>query len=256
MASKGSSLAAIRQPADRAVLERLHLTGIDEVWREIGKDLDGLEPLIDAGVDRAQLIRDLMECAARDADARGESWPRQHFFNLLLTAGALGFAVLLAWAIPRASAVGIALHDLRSGERVSADSLHGADPDQIADRQLTRDVRRGGYVWRGWLAPVPALSDHELQGRNRLSLHLRADDLRLLPRFPARATLAVSFAGQGAPNALLLRDVPVLAAEKTGESATIDAAFTDAELQSILPLLPHAEIHVVARVPAKPPAKP
>jgi hypothetical protein len=256
MRKKGSSLTAIRRPAERAVLRRLHLTSIDDVWREIGKGLDGLDSLVGAGEVRAELIRDLMQCAAGDADAKGESWPRRYFFDLLLAVGALGFAALLAWAIPRASAVGIALHDLRSGEQVSTDSLHGADPDQIADRRLTRNVRRGGYVWKDWLAPVPALNDPELQGRNRLPLHLRADDLRLLPRLPARVTLAVSFAGQGPPSALLFRDVPVLAAEKTGDSATVDAAFTDAELQSILPLLPHAEIRVVARVPAKPPAKP
>jgi hypothetical protein len=82
-----------------------------------------------------------------------------------------------------------------------------------------------------------------------MSLRLHAEDLRLLPPLPARVSLAVSAGGQGPPRALLLRDIPVLAAEKSGDAATLDAAFTEAELQSLLPLLPHAEIRVVRRAP-------
>jgi hypothetical protein len=245
MASQRNSLNAFHHPTDRRVLRRLHLVTLDEVWRAIGKDLDGLDPLVQAGADRSQLIRDLMVSAARDADEKGISLPRRHFLDLALAAAALGLAALLTWAVPRASSVGIALRDLRAGERVSTDSLHGADPDQIADRRLTRDVARGGYVRPEWLAPVPALGDQELRGRLRMSLHLRAEDLRLLPTLPARASLAISAGGQGPPRALLLRDIPILSAEKSGDAATLDAAFTDTELQSLLPLLPHGEIRVV-----------
>jgi hypothetical protein len=190
-----------------------------------------------------------MASAVHDAEEKGVSWQRRHFLDLVLIAAALGLLALLAWAVPRASWVGIALRDLRSGERVATDSLHGADPDQIADRRLTRDVPRGGYVRPEWLAPVPTLSDQELKGRYRMTLHLHAEDLGLLPTLPARASLAVSFGGQGPPRALLLRDVPVLAAEKSGDSAILDAALTDAELQGLLPLLPHGEIRVVRPLP-------
>ena len=241
------SLSAIRHPSDRRALRSLYLNTLDDVWRTAGKDLDGLDPLVAAGADRARLIQDLMASAVHDAKEKGVSWPRRHFLDLMLIAAALGLVALLIWAVPRASSVGIALRDLRKGERVSTDSLHGADLDRIADRRLTRDVPRGGYVRPEWLAPVPALSDQELKGRYRMTLHLHAEDLRLLPTLPARASLAVSAPGQGQqpPRALLLRDVPVLTAEKSGDSATLDAAFTDAELQSLLPLLPHSEIRVV-----------
>ena len=251
MARQRDTLGAIRHAPDRKVLRHLHLHTLQDVWRTIGKDLDGLDPIVQAGADRSHLIADLMASAACDADEKGVSWPRRHFLDLALTAAALGLAALLVWALPRASSVGVALRDLRTGERVSTDSLHGADPDQIADRRLTRDVPRGGYVRPEWLAPVPALKDQELRGRYRMSLRLRAEDLRLLPTLPARASLAVSAGGQGQepPRALLLRDVPVLAAEKSGDSATLDAAFTDTELQSLLPLLSHAEIRVVRPVP-------
>jgi hypothetical protein len=251
MTRQRDTLSAIRHAPDRKVLRHLHLHTLHDVWRAIGKDLDGLDPIVQAGADRPHLIHDLMASAVRDADEKGTSWPRRHFLDLALAAAALGLAALLVWAVPRASSVGIALRDLRTGERVSTDSLHGADPDQIADRRLTRDVPRGGYVRPEWLAPVPALGDQELRGRYRMSLRLRAEDLRLLPTLPARASLAVSAGGQGQepPRALLLRDVPVLAAEKSGDSATLDAALTDSELQSLLPLLPHAEIRVVRPVP-------
>jgi len=221
-----------------------------DVWREIGKDVEhGLDPLIQAGGDRSQLIHDLMASAAHDADEKGVSWPRRHFLDLVLAAAALGLAALLIWAVPRASSAGIALRDLRAGERVSTDSLHGADPDRIADRRLTRDVPRGGYVQPEWLAPVPALGDQELRGRFRMSLHLRTENLRLLPTLPARASLAISAGGQRPPQALLLRDIPILSAEKSGDAATLDAAFTETELQSLLPLLPNAEIRVVRQSP-------
>jgi hypothetical protein len=252
MTSKRDPLRAIRHPMDQNAMRRLHLATLDDVWRAVGKDLDGLDPLTTAGnADRSRLIQDLMASAVHDAEEKGVSWPRRHFLDLMLLAAALGLVALLAWAVPRASSVGIALRDLRKGERVSTDSLHGADPDRIADRRLTRDVPRGGYVRPEWLAPVPALSDQELKGRYRMTLHLHAEDLRLLPTLPARASLAVSAAGQGQqpPRALLLRDVPVLTAEKSGDSATLDAAFTDAELQSLLPLLPHSEIRVVRPLP-------
>ncbi len=223
---------------------------VDAVWKEIGKDVEhGLDPLVQAGADRSQLIRDLMASAARDADEKGASWPRRHFLDLVLAAAALGLAALLTWAVPRASSVGIALRDLRTGERVSTDSLHGADPDRIANRQLTRDVARGGDVRPEWLAPVPSLGDQALRGRLRMSLRLRAEDLRLLPTLPARASLAISAAAQRPPQALLLRDIPILSAEKSGDTATLDAAFTETELQSLLPLLPNAEIRVVRPSP-------
>ncbi|HEV7507999.1 MAG TPA: hypothetical protein VGS07_24155 [Thermoanaerobaculia bacterium] len=249
MARQLDTLDAIRHPPNRKVLRRLHLTTLDDVWREIGKDLDGLDPLVQAGADRSHLIRDLMASAVHDANENGASWPRRHFLDLVLAAVALGLAALLIWAVPRASSVGIALRDLRTGERVSTDSLHGADPDQIADRRLTRDVPRGGYVRPEWLAPVPALGDQALQGRFRMFLHLHAEDLRLLPTLPARATLGISAGGKEPPQALLLHDIPILAAEKSGDTATLDAAFTDTELRSLLPLLPHAEIRVVRPSP-------
>jgi hypothetical protein len=249
MAQKPKTLDAIRNAADRHALRSLHLKTLDDVWRAAGKDLDGLDPLVAAGADRSRLIEDLMASAVHDAAEKGVSWPRRHFLDLVLIAAGLGLAALLIRAVPRASSVGIALRDLRSGERVATDSLHGADPDRIADRRLTEDVPRGGYVRPEQLAPVPALGDQELKGRYRMTLHLRAEDLRLLPTLPARASLAVSFGGQGAPRALLLHDVPVLAAEKSGDSATLDAAFTDAELQGLLPLLPHGEIRVVRPLP-------
>jgi hypothetical protein len=241
---------AIHHPPDQEVLKGLKLVTLDDVWRAIGRDLDGLDPLVKAGASRSNLIHDLMVSAARDAEEKGVSSPRRHFLDLVLAAAALGLACLLPfWVIPRASSVGIALRDLRTGERVSTDSLHGADPDQIADRRLTRDVPQGDYVQPGWLAPVPALGDQELRGRCRISLRLRAEDLRLLPTLPARVSLAVSAWGQGQPRALLLRDIPVLASEKSGDAVTLDAAFTDTELQSLLPLLPRAEIRVVRPVP-------
>jgi len=240
---------AIRQQADQAALRSLGLGTLDDVWRKAGENLDGLDPLVRAGADRGFLIQDLMDSAARDADDKGTSWPRRHFLDLLILAAALGLWALLSWAVPRASSVGIALRDLRAGERVSTDSLHGADPDRIADRRLTRDVPRGGYVRPGWLATVPALADQELRGRYRISLPLSAEDLRLLPALPARATLAVSAVGNLPPRALLLREVPVLTAEKSGDKATLDAALTAAELQSLLPLLPRAEVRVVRPVP-------
>jgi hypothetical protein len=218
--------------------------------REIGKDVEhGLDPLAEPGAKRSRLIRSLMADAAHAADEKGVSWPHRHFLDLVLAAAALGLAALLVWAVPRASSVGIALRDLRTGDRVSTDSLHGADSDRIADRRLTRDVARGGYVRPEWLAPVPALGDQELRGRLRMSLRLRAEDLRLLPTLPARASLAISAGGQGPPRALLLRDIPILAAEKSGDAATLDAAFTETELQSLLPLLPHGEIRVVRPAP-------
>ena len=247
MARQRDTLNAIHPP-NRKVLRHLHLKSLDDVWKEIGKDLDGLDPLVQAGVDRPHLIHDLMASAVHDADEKG-SWPHRHFLDLALAAAALGLVALLIWAVPRASSAGIALRDLRTGERVGKDSLHGADPDQIANRRLTRDVARGGFVRPEWLAPVPALGDQELKGRFRMSLRVRAEDLRLLPTLPARAALAVSFAGQTPLPALLLRDVPVLAAEKSGDASTLDAAFTEAELRSLLPLLPHAEIRVVRPTP-------
>jgi hypothetical protein len=248
MASKRDALKAIHQPADRKVLRKLHLSTLDDIWREIGKDLDGLDPLVQKGVDRSRLIDSLMRSAALEAEEKGASWPRRHFLDLALAAAALGLVALLARAVPLADSAGIALRDLRAGERVSADSLHGADPDQIANRRLTRDVPRGGYVRPGWLESVPALKDEELRGRFRMSLRIRAEDLRLLPTLPARASFAVA-AGQGTPRALLLRGVPVLAAEKAGDNITLDAAFTEAELRDLLPLLPKAEVRVVRPLP-------
>jgi|GEM_PF-2046571 len=248
MARQRDTLNAIHPPNRRA-LRHLHLTSLDDVWKEVGKDLDGLDPLVQAGADRSYLIADLMASAVHDADEKGASWPRRHFLDLVIAAAAIGLTVLLVWAIPRASSVGLALRDLRTGERVSTDSLYGADPDKIADRRLTRDVPRGGYVRSEWLAPVPALGDQELRGRFRMTLRLHAEDLRLLPALPARASLAVSAGGQGPPRGLLLHEIPILAAEKSGDAATLDAAFTESELQSLLPLLPHAEIRVVRRAP-------
>jgi len=249
MARQRDTLNAIHPP-NRKALRHLHLKSLDDVWRKIGQDVEhGLDPLVQAGVDRPHLIHDLMASAAHDADEKGVSWPHRHFLDLALAAAALGLVALLVWAVPRASSAGIALRDLRTGERVSTASLHGADPDQIADRRLIRDVARGGYVRPEWLAPVPALGGRELQGRFRVTLHLPAEDLRLLPTLPARATLAVSFAGQGPLQAILLRDIPVLAAEKSGDTGTLDAAFTNTEIQSLLPLLPHGEIRVVRPAP-------
>jgi hypothetical protein len=246
MTQKRNTLNAIRQRPDREVLERLNLATIDDIWGELGKDLDGLDPLVRAGADRANLVCDLMDSAARDA-REGTSWPRRHFLDLAIIAAALGLVGLLAWAVPRASSVGIALRNLRAGERVSAESLHGADPRWIANRRLTRDVPRGGYVYSKWLEPVPTLGDKALQGRYRTSLRVTAKDLEFLPTLPARASLAVS--AKEPPRSLFLRGVPVLAAEKSGDAATLDAALTEAELASLLPLLPQAEIRIVRRVP-------
>ena len=163
MARQRDTLNAIHPP-NRKVLRHLHLKSLDDVWKEIGKDLDGLDPLVQAGVDRPHLIHDLMASAVHDADEKG-SWPHRHFLDLALAAAALGLVALLIWAVPRASSAGIALRDLRTGERVGKDSLHGADPDQIANRRLARDVARGGFVRPEWLAPVPALGDQELSSR-------------------------------------------------------------------------------------------
>jgi hypothetical protein len=159
--------AAIHLPADRHALQHLHLDTLDDVWREIGKNLDSLDPLVQAGADRSHLIHDLMESAARDAEVKDASWTRRHFLDLLIAAAAFGLVALLVWAVPRPSSVGIALRDLRAGERVSTESLHGADPDQIADRRLTRDVPRGGYVRPEWLALVPALEIKSSGGATR-----------------------------------------------------------------------------------------
>lgn len=250
MATQRGTLKAIHHPPDRQALRHLHLASLDDVWAEIGKDVEhGIEPLVHAGVDRGRLIGDLMKSAAQDADEKGTSWPYRHFLDLVAAAAGLGLVALLAWAVPRSSSAGIALRDLRRGERVSTDSLDGADPDQIADRRLNRDVPRGAYVQPEWLAPVPALGDQELRGRFRMFLHLHAEDLRLLPTLPARASLAVATGGQAPPRSLLLRDIPILAAEKSGDAVTLDAALTDTELQNLLPLLPHAEIRVVRPSP-------
>src|SRR5258707_7677786 len=97
------------------------------IWREIGKNPEnGLDPLVQAGADRSHLIRDLMASAVHDADEKGASWPRRHFLDLVVAAAVLGLAALLVWAIPRASAVGIALRDLRQGGRAGTETPHPA----------------------------------------------------------------------------------------------------------------------------------
>src|SRR5436853_2013205 len=111
MARQRDTLNAIHHPLNRKVLRRLHLATLDDIWRAIGKDLDGLDPLVEAGADRHHLIRDLMASAAHDADEKGVSWLHRHFLDLVVAAAALGLTFLLIWAVPQASSVGIALRD-------------------------------------------------------------------------------------------------------------------------------------------------
>ncbi|HEX9945041.1 MAG TPA: hypothetical protein VGG03_23780 [Thermoanaerobaculia bacterium] len=244
-------LSAIRRPEDRQALREQGFSILDDVWWEIGKDQDrGIDRLVEAaGLDRSGLVRDLLDSTFREAGEKGASWPRRHALDLLIAAAALLLVGLVAWAASRAQAVGIALRDLRAGERVSTETLHGADPSRLSDRRLTREVPQGGYVGPDSLAPVPAMEEQRLRGRYRMSLQIRREDLRLLPSLPGLASLAVSASTEGPPQALLLRDVPVLSAEPSGDKANLDAAFTGAELQALLPLLPGAEVRVLRSLP-------
>jgi len=251
MSVKREALDAIQSPADQEALRRQGFSALDDLWREIGKDQDrGIDTLSQAtGVDRSSLARDLMDDALREAGEKGSSWLRRHILDLLLAAAALVLVILVARAVPRAGSVGIALRDLRADEKVGADALHGADPDQITDRRLTRDVSEGAYVDPAWLVPVPSLEKQKLNGRYRMTLRIGPENLRLLPSLPALASLAVSTTEGDTPRALLLRDVPVLSTERSGDAVNLDAAFTEKELRDLLPLLPKAEIRVLRRVP-------
>lgn len=245
---------AIRNKADREALGRRGISTLDALWREIGKDQDqGIDSLCQPaatppGIDRSALVRGLMDSAVHEAGAKGSPWLSRHAPDLLMLTAVVLLAGLVAWAVPRAGSAGIALRDLRTGERVSTDALHGADPRQVADRRLTRDVAEGEYVDPAWLAPVPSLEEKRLRGRYRMTLRIGAEDLRLLPSLPGIASLAVASKGE-TPQALLLANVPVLSAERSGETVTLDAALSETELRSLLPLLPQAEIRVVRRVP-------
>src|SRR3954451_10381130 len=101
MARQRDTLSSIRHAPDRKVLRHLHLHTLHDVWRTIGKDLDGLDPIVQAGADRSHLIHDLMASAVCDADEKGVSWPRRHFLDLALAAAALGLAALRVSGPPR-----------------------------------------------------------------------------------------------------------------------------------------------------------
>lgn len=253
MAKKDDGLKAIRQEADRKALRRKGISTLDSLWAEIGKDTDqGVDTLCQTAavppvIDRSALVRDLMDSAVHEANTKGSPWLARHAPDLLLIVAVALIAGLVAWAIPRAGSAGIALRDLRAGERVSPDSLHGANPRQMAERRLTREVAEGEYVDPEWLEPVPALEKRQLSERYRIALRISPADLRLLPSLPGVATLAISSKGE-APQALLLSNVPVLSAERSGDAVTLDAALGEAELRSLLPFLPQSEIRVIQQV--------
>lgn len=250
MPRNDKGLEAIRNEADREALRRQGISTLDALWREIGEDQDqGIDAVSrKTGIDRSTLVHDLMDGAVQEADAKGSSWLARHLPDFLLLAAVVLLAGLVFRGAPRAGSVGIALRDLRAGERVSADALHGAAPRHVTDRQLTRDVAEGESVKPAWLAPVAALEEEQLRGRYRVTLRIVPEDLRLLPSLPGVASLAVASKGE-TPRALLLAEVPVLSAERSGETVTLDAALREAELRSVLPFLPQAEVRVVRRVP-------
>jgi len=245
------ALAMIRQQAAREALRTLGLLSLEDVWRELGKDQDqGIDRVSSAaGIDRSDLVRDLVDSSILEAEAQSSSWLRRHAPDFSLVIAVAVLVILVIWAVPRSRSAGIALRDLRAGDPVSTVVLHGADPARLAGRELSRGVAAGSYVDPAWLTPVPGLGKQRLQGRYRMTLRIRPEDFRLLPPLPALGSLAVAASGETTPRALLLTGVPILAAERSGERVNLDAAFSEVELRALMPLLPHADIRVLRRIP-------
>lgn len=231
---------------DRHALEsKGGIANLDGVWRAIGKD-KGIRDLVQkTGVNRSQLIQDLTALVRWKAHEKGVSWPRRHLVDLLAVTVMLLGVWLALRAIPLATAVGVALRDLRTGERLSDEALHRAvDLDSTSGLRLKRGLRKGEYVFPDDLEPLPSLKPQDLQGRLSLRLRLEPADVPRLPSLPGHATFAVVSSGGGGspPRGHVLRDVPVLTLEREESSTFVVAALTDTQIQCLLPLLPNARV--------------
>jgi hypothetical protein len=161
--SKPQSLKDVVQDAgDRYVLQQEDIDSLDDAWREIGTWGDrGRRLFRDDPARGRRLVDDLARAASLEAATVEKTFLGRHWLDLLL---AVVLAVLLGLlarafryepgASSRAGSVAIALRDLKAGELLRREALHGADRLELPKGKrpgpalrLTADVPEGGYIF-------------------------------------------------------------------------------------------------------------
>lgn len=251
MAARDNDFPDALDPAVQRRLETGGISSLEALWGEIGKgdDHGGLAAVVAAtGADRPALIRGLAVQAVGRGEEKGRSWLRRHALDLFLIAGLIVLAWLAWRAGPRARAVAIAERGLAAGERLGSAEIAAAPAGSLADRRTRRPIPEGTYILPEWLEAVPPLVEEEaLQGRSRITFRVSAADVEVLSDLPALVSLVVSSKGGNgkAPATLRLRNVPIVAVEQDGDSASLAAALSEPEIQALLPLLPEDRVYVV-----------
>jgi hypothetical protein len=151
--SQQNPLTPIRDEGDRQALFAEGLSSMEAVWKQIAEDGAGLfrrlpEP------HRLRIIGDLVQVASQEALDEQASWWDRFWPDLLLGVMVLLFLSLGVRAFSRADSVAIALRDLRAGERLRSEDLHGAKGLDLPDGKqrgpalrLRTNIPAGSYLF-------------------------------------------------------------------------------------------------------------
>lgn len=151
--SQRDPLSPIQHPDDRQALRAESLFSIGEIWRRIGQDDGALFRSFPADR-RARVLRDLFQAARREATEKEKGGWSRFWPDVLLVASMLLLLGLGVRAARLGDSVAVALSDLRAGERLRSEKLHGAEGLDLPDGKqpgpalrLIRNVPAGDYIF-------------------------------------------------------------------------------------------------------------
>lgn len=161
--SKPQSLKDVIQDAgDRFALQQEDIGSLNDAWREIGTWSDrGRRLFRDDPARGRRLVDDLAWAARLEAATGTKTFLGRHWLDLLLVVflaivlGLVGRAFRYEKGTSsKAGSVAIALQDLKAGELLRREALHGADGLELPKGKrpgpalrLTADVPEGGYIF-------------------------------------------------------------------------------------------------------------